>query len=97
MTDEQLPKYSRGAVTLLERMRRTPAGWTSADFERLYTGFGFVRRNRGAHTVYQYLSYPWLYAAVPRHRALKAWVARDAVRLIDELRQLQEAGHDEGH
>jgi hypothetical protein len=95
MTDGRIPRYSRGAVTLLERMRRTPAGWTFADFERLYSGFGFVSRNRGAHTVYFHPRYPWLRGSVPRHRVLKTWVTRKAIALIDEFLRLQEAEHEQ--
>jgi hypothetical protein len=72
------------ARKLLERMRSTSSGWGQADFERLFTGFGFDSKGK-KHTIYFHPQFPDLVMGVPRHNKLKEWVARDAVKLIDEL------------
>jgi len=95
MMDGGLPQHSRTAFGLLTRMRRTAAGWTFTDLDRLYAGFGFVRRDGGAHTVYRHPDHPSLRAVVPRHRGSKSWVVRDAVQLVDELLRCEKARRDE--
>ena len=97
MSGEKSREPSRAAAALLTRMRRSAVGWSSADFQRLYLGCGFVMRERGDHTVYYHPRHAWLRASVPRHRELRAWVAREAVALIEELLRLQEAEHEQGH
>ena len=69
---------------LLERMRNTYSGWGQKDFERLLIGFGFDRRGR-KHDIYIHSEFPDIRISVPRHNSLKDWVAKDAVKLIDEL------------
>ena len=88
--------FSRAAWALLERMRRTPAGWSSRDLARLYQGFGFVKRDTGDHTVYYHPVHREVRATVPRGRSLKSWVARDAVSVVDRLVSLEERRHDKG-
>ncbi|MCH7764064.1 MAG: hypothetical protein IIB95_10035 [Candidatus Marinimicrobia bacterium] len=75
---------SRGALKLLERMRRTKSGWGQKDFKRLLLGFGFTKKEGKKHTLYFYKEHK-LSIGVPRHDSLKEWVADDAVKLIDEL------------
>jgi predicted RNA binding protein YcfA (HicA-like mRNA interferase family) len=72
------------AQKLLERMRSTSSGWGQKDFEHLLVGFGFQRRE-GKHTIYNHPTFTDLWISIPRHKKLKGWVARDAVKLIDEL------------
>ena len=88
--------FPRAAYVLLEKMRRTPAGWSSRDFEHLYEGFGFVKRDTGGHTVYYHPAYRELRATVPRGRSLKNWVARDAVSVVDRLLSLEEERREQG-
>jgi hypothetical protein len=76
------------AEKLLERMRNSPSGWGQSDFEHLLKGFGFDCR-QGKHSIYYHTKYPNLLISVPRHNSLKEWVARDAVKLIDELKKLE--------
>jgi hypothetical protein len=76
------------AQKLLERMRASQSGWGQADFERLFTGFGFKAR-QGKHTIHMHSQFSDLVIGVPRHNSLKEWVARDAVKLIDELIERQ--------
>jgi hypothetical protein len=73
------------AEKLLERMRSSKSGWSQTDFGHLFEGFGFKYRE-GKHRVYFHPRFPDLIMGVPRHNVLKKWVARDAVKLIDELK-----------
>jgi hypothetical protein len=79
------------AQKLLERMRKSPSGWGQTDFERLLDGFGFKWREGGKHRFYFHPRLSKLKISVPRHNTLKEWVARDAVKLIDELTSLSKA------
>lgn len=77
----------RAAQKLLEDMRNSPSGWGQKDFERLLAGFGFEWKE-GKHRIYYHREFPLLVISVPRHNKLKDWVARDAVKLVDELIEL---------
>ncbi len=76
------------AQKLLERMRNTNSGWGQSDFKHLFEGFGFNVRGT-KHAIYYHPEYPELWMSVPRHNSLKEWVARDAVKVIDELAKLK--------
>lgn len=73
------------AQKMLERMRKSASGWGQRDFERLLGGFGFKWREGGKHRIYFHQHFSDLCISVPRHNTLREWVARDAVKLIDEL------------
>ena len=45
------PEPSRTAVELLERMKQSGHGWTSAKIAQVYTGFGFSVREGGKHII----------------------------------------------
>lgn len=75
---------------LLERMRRSKTGWRFADLERLYLGFGFEKYEGGKHAMYIHPHFPKLRATVTRHRSLPMGYVHFAMRLIDELKQLEE-------
>ena len=66
-------------------MHRSPSGWGQTDFEHLLEGFGFKWKEGKRHRIYSHHKFPDLSISVPRHNALKEWVARDAVKLINEL------------
>ena len=91
----------KAAQKLLERMRNTHSGWGQKDFDRLFIGFGFNSREGKKHTLYFHPKFKNLFISVPRHNSLKEWVARDAVKLIDELieylkrEEKSNGGHDE--
>ncbi|MEK7468317.1 MAG: hypothetical protein AAB074_12965 [Planctomycetota bacterium] len=76
------------AKKLLDQMRATSAGWSEQDFSRLFLGYGFDKKGGGGHTKYSHPRYPALLITVPRHRKLKNWVAREAVKLIEKLEAL---------
>jgi len=75
------------AQKLLERMCNSPSGWGQKDFEHLLEGFDFKWRE-GKERVYVNRKFPQLRISVPRHNSLREWVARDAVKLIDEFLNL---------
>jgi hypothetical protein len=75
------------AQKMLERMRNSPSGWGQRDFERLFLGFGFIRKEGKKHTIYFHPRFLDLWISVPRHNTLREWVARDAVKLLDEVIQ----------
>ena len=77
---------ARSAEQLLERMRRSPNGWGEQDMRTVLKGHGFKFRE-GKHTVYEHETHAELRILVPRHRDLRAWVARDVVKLIESLAQ----------
>lgn len=74
---------------LLERMRRTSAGWRPKDFRALYTGYGFEESDSGKHTKYRHPRYPQLWTMVKRADPLSKSYAGDAVEIIDELLRLE--------
>lgn len=76
------------AEKLLEEMRRTKDGWKPKDFERLFVGFGFKKKEGGNHTTYFYKQYGMIFQ-VARHNSLATGYAADAVKLIDRLKELK--------
>jgi hypothetical protein len=73
------------AEKILDRMRVTSAGWGQKDFEHLFDGYGFEKRQGNRHTIYFHPKYPELWISIPRHNNMKNCYPRDAVKLIDEL------------
>ena len=74
---------------LLERMRRSKAGWTFHDLETLYLGLGFEFDEGGKHRLYIHPKYPILRAAVTRSRSLAVGYVDHAVKLADKLKELE--------
>jgi len=70
---------------LLEKMRSSPCGWGQKDFEHLFNGFEFQWREGKKHRIYIHSKFKDLSISVPRHDSLKEWVARESVKLIDDL------------
>lgn len=66
-------------------MSRSHAGWSAQHVDTLLAGFGFVKRDSGAHTFYRHPRHPDLALAVPRTRRLRPYLVADAVRLIGIL------------
>jgi hypothetical protein len=78
------------AEKILERMRRTGAGWKPAHFRTLLTGFGFDAIDAAKHTKYRHPSYPQLWIMIPRADPLSKEYAKDAIGLVDKLAELEE-------
>lgn len=75
------PKSDR----LLARMESSPTGFRPQDFKRVLVAHGFKFREGSKHTVYQHRLYADLVITVPRHSELRAWVAREVVKLVRTL------------
>lgn len=75
---------------LFERMLKSRFGWKEQDVERLYLGFGFRIDERTRHRKYWHPRHPELFAIVPRHRDVKAVYIAYAVRLIKQLKEMEE-------
>lgn len=58
-------------IRLLERMRRSKAGWTHNDLHCLYVGFGFEFRDGRRHRLYVHPLYADLRATVSRSSHLQ--------------------------
>lgn len=83
-----MPKGDR----LLQRMRATSSGWRASDLESVYVAHGFEKEEGERHTLYIHPTYPDLRATVTRASGeIATLYARVAVRLIGELKRLEEA------
>lgn len=78
-------EYPRNASRLLLAMSRSSAGWSASHLDTLLTGFGFSKRDSGAHTFYRHPRLPELALAVPRSRRLRPYLVTDAVRIVGRL------------
>ena len=75
-----------GDWKLLAAMRQSPQGRRRRDLDRLYTSYGFTKKEGAKHTVYSHPRFPSLFATVTRTRKdLPLGYVKTAVRLIDEL------------
>lgn len=83
---------TNGDEKLLASMRRSKTGWGWNDLDRLYTSFGFTKREGGKHTVYKFPPSPTLRAVVARHRSLPVGYVSTALRLIDKAKAISDPG-----
>jgi ABC-type bacteriocin/lantibiotic exporter with double-glycine peptidase domain len=81
---------------LLEQLRESQKGRKRADLESLYKGFGFrIQTASGGHDKVTHPDFPSLITSLPRHRNILPYLVREAVRLVDELKQLQNEKEEE--
>ena len=73
----------------LSRMRRSKAGWTFEDLERLYVGLGFEIREGGKHRLYVHPRFPQLRATVTRSRSLAKGYIEHALNLAERLFEME--------
>lgn len=85
MTITHPNEYPRSATRLLVAMSRSSAGWSATHVDTLLTGYGFSRRDSGAHTFYRHPMHPNLALAVPRSRRLRPYLVADAVHIVGRL------------
>jgi len=74
---------------LLEKMRRSKAGWTCDDLERLYLGLGFKMREGGKHRLYIHPRFPELRATVTRARSMPKGYINYALHLAKRLKEME--------
>ena len=79
------------AEKLLERMRQSQSGWKQNNLISLYEGFGFEIRHGRSHDIITHPDYPELRETLPRHSKIAKVYVKNAIKLIDQLAELQEA------
>jgi len=77
------------AAKLLRRMRQSKDNWKRTDLDRLYKGFGFVIINGSKHDIIKHPEYPQLRTTLPRHSSLARGYIEFAIKLIDQLIDIQ--------
>jgi len=77
------------AEKLLEQMRNSKSNWKRGDLDKLYEGFGFSISHGGSHDIIKHPKFPQLRATLPRHWELAKGYVEFAVKLIDQLLELQ--------
>ena len=77
--------YPRSAGRLFTAMSCGPISWSAQHLEKLLTGFGFVKRDSGAHTFYRHRRRQELALAAPRSRRLRPCLVADACRTVGRL------------
>lgn len=78
------------AEKLLEQMRNSKSNWKRSDLDKLYNGFGFVILHGGNHDIVKHPDFPQLRTSLPRHRILAKGYVEFAVKLVDQLLELQQ-------
>lgn len=79
---------------LLDRARRSQAGWQPEELKRLYRAYGFEIRIGSNHDIIEHPDYP-LTTALPRHKPVAKVYIRIAVELIDKLQAMEREADDE--
>jgi hypothetical protein len=72
---------------LLDRMRRTPSGWSPDHLRRLFVSVGFEATEGSEHTVYRHPDFPQYTSAIPRHRNVKNVYVTKAVKIVERILQ----------
>jgi predicted RNA binding protein YcfA (HicA-like mRNA interferase family) len=72
---------------LLQKARRSLAGWTAQDVDRLYKAWGFVvKKTSSKHTIYGHPDFPDITAAVTRSSGeISKGYVTDAIEAIEEV------------
>jgi hypothetical protein len=74
---------------IFKAMKANPKGdYSPTQFDTLYTGFGFDKRE-GRHVVYTHREHRQLVATVARHRKLDVGYTKDAIKIIERLKELE--------
>ncbi|MDP9369169.1 MAG: hypothetical protein M3Q03_12990 [Chloroflexota bacterium] len=74
-------------------MKRSKHGWTPDDLDRLYTSFGFRKRQGGKHIIYDHpeLPPPHNRATVRRAAPLPVGYIETTLELLDRLDECRRA------
>lgn len=75
-----------GDEKLLRKARLSPHDWSPDEVVALLSSFGFVCWEGKKHTVCRHPKDPNVYHTIPRHRRVRSYVVKAAVRLIDATR-----------
>ena len=79
---------------MLEKMRRSKAGWSFVDLEKLYKAFGFDKIEGGKHALFIHPELKYLRATVSRSSPLPIGYIQYAIKLIDKLK-MEQGANDE--
>lgn len=82
-----------GNQKLRRKLARTTQGCRERELHRLYTSYGFEKKEGGRHTIFKHPDCPQLIGIVARHRYLHRSYVTDALKLLDLLDTL--AGEEE--
>lgn len=80
---------SHKAEKLLKQMKATKANWKASDIVRLYEGFGFIITHGANHDKVKHPDFPELRTTLPRHRDIAKVYVEIAIKLVDQLLELQ--------
>lgn len=69
----------------LDRFRQQAVGRSPAEIVRLLRQYGFECAEKKAHTICKHPEHADLRHTIPRHRPVKSYIVRYAVKLIDTL------------
>ncbi len=75
-----------GDEALLQKARNSPYDWTPNQVVKLLEGFDFECWQGRQHTICRHKAKPEVYLPIPRHRRIRAYIVRAAVKLIDGTR-----------
>jgi len=78
------------AEKLLEKARRSRGDWKRTELEKLYKGYGFVIEHGSKHDIVYHEDHDFLIQTLPRHNKLQPGYARQAVKLIERLLEIEE-------
>lgn len=78
-----------GNQKLRSKLARTTQGCRERELHRLYTSYGFEKKEGGRHTIFKHRSYPHLIGIVARHRYLHRSYVTNALKLLDRLDTLE--------
>ncbi|WP_419934565.1 hypothetical protein [Candidatus Palauibacter sp.] len=78
-----------GDKKLRSKLARTTQGCRERELHRLYTSYGFEKKEGGRHTIFKHPSYPHLIGIVARHRHLHRFYVTDALKLLALLDTLE--------
>ena len=74
---------------LLQSLKDSKADVGSRTLDRLYTSFGFDKREGGKHIIYFHPRYPWLQASVSRKKkGMAIGHVTTAIKLVEKTKAL---------
>ena len=79
-----------GASKLLDKARRSSAGWRRTELDAMLEGFGFTIIARTRHDMAFHEEYLQLKMMLPRHRKVNRFYVEQAVELIERLLELEQ-------
>ncbi|GIK66997.1 MAG: hypothetical protein BroJett018_47910 [Chloroflexota bacterium] len=75
---------------LLEKLRRSKAGWHAKELKELYESFGFTVVAGKSHDIVKHPDYPQLRYTLPRHaKELPKSYASETLKIIEILLELE--------